>query len=68
MKTYITTLLAIDKTDGFTKKFFGQNILANNWDEAEEICKTHFPYLTIHGELICELNEENLTEVNFSLN
>jgi hypothetical protein len=68
MKTFITTLLAIDKTDGFTKKFFGQNILANNWEEAEAICKTHFPYLKVHGELICELDATTLKTNNYQLN
>ena len=68
MKTFITTLLAIDQTDGFTKKFFGQNILANNWEEAEQICKLHFPYLKVHGQLVCELEEKTLKEINFNLN
>jgi hypothetical protein len=68
MKTFVTTLLAIDQTDGFTKKFFGQNILANNWEEAEQICKTHFPYLKIKGELVCELDEKTLKLTNYQLN
>jgi hypothetical protein len=68
MKTFVTTLLAIDQIDGITKKFFGQNIMANNWDEAEVICKTHFPYLKIHGELLYELDEKTLKINNYQLN
>lgn len=68
MKTFVTKLQAIDKSDGQIKTFFGQNILANNWHEAELICKTHFPYLKVHGELICELDENLLTENRFYLN
>jgi len=47
MKTYITTLQAIENTDGLLKQFIGQNIMANNIDEAEEICSTSFPYLEV---------------------
>ena len=68
MKTYVTKLQAIDKTDGVLKTFFGQNILANNWEEAELICKTHFPYLSVHGELICKKKKKNLKENKFYLN
>ena len=67
MKTYITTLNAIDKNDGLIKLFVGQNILANNWDEAEEICIECFPYLTILGEKICEY-DENIKEILLNLN
>ena len=68
MKTYVTKMQAIDKSDGQIKTFFGKNILANSWDEAEKICETHLPYLSVHGELVCELEFEDLKEVNFSLN
>jgi len=67
MKTYITTLQAIDNTDGLLKQFIGQNIMANNIDEAEEICSTSFPYLFVLGEKICEY-DENMNEVDVSLN
>jgi len=67
MKTYITTLQAIDKTDGLLKQFIGQNIMANNIDEAEEICITSYPYLEVLGEKICEY-DENMNEVDVSLN
>jgi len=67
MKTYITTLKAIDNTDGLLKQFIGQNIMANNIDEAEEICIKQYPFLSVLGEKICEY-DENMNEVDFSLN
>jgi len=67
MKTYITTLQAIDNTDGLLKQFVGQNIMANNIDEAEEICSNQYPFLIVLGEKICEY-DENMNEVDVSLN
>jgi len=67
MKTYITTLQAIDNTDGLLKQFIGQNIIANNFDEAEAICNVLHPYLSVLGEKICEY-DENMNEVDVSLN
>jgi len=67
MKTYITTLQAIDNTDGLLKQFIGQNIIANNIDEAEEICNNQYPFLSVLGEKICEY-DENMNEVDVSLN
>jgi len=67
MKTYITTLQAIDNTDGLLKQFIGQNIMANNFDEAKEICNTSYPFLTVLGEKICEY-DENMGIVDVSLN
>jgi len=67
MKTYITTLQAIDNTDGLLKQFIGQNIMANSHNEAEEICINSFPFLSVLGEKICEY-DENMNEVDVSLN
>jgi len=67
MKTYITTIQAIDNTDGLLKQFIGQNIIANNFDEAEEICINQYPFLSVLGEKICEY-DENMNEVDVSLN
>ena len=50
------------------KKFDGNRILANNWNEAEQICKEQFPYLTVYGELVCELDENTLKEINLNFN
>jgi hypothetical protein len=68
MKTFCTNFFALDLTDGTTKKFQGQNIVANNWDEAETICEKNFPYLEIEGELQMELDFITLKEINLSLN
>ena len=68
MKKFCTNFFALDLTDGITKKFQGQTILANSWQEAEMICKNQFPYLEIEGELIVELCSETLKEINLNLN
>lgn len=68
MKIFCTHLNAIDKSDGMIKKFDGNRILANNWNEAEQICKEQFPYLTVYGQLVCELDEKTLKEINLNLN
>jgi len=67
MKTYLTALQAIDNTDGLLKQFIGQNIIANNFDEAEEICINQYPFLSVLGEKICEY-DENMEIVDVSLN
>jgi len=67
MKTYLTALQAIDNTDGLLKQFIGQNIMANNIDEAEEICTNQYPFLSVLGEKICEY-DENMEIVDVSLN
>jgi len=67
MKTYLTALQAIDNTNGLLKQFIGQNIMANNFDEAEEICINQYPFLSVLGEKICEY-DENMNEIDVSLN
>jgi len=67
LKTFITTLTAIDTTDGLLKHFIGFNILANDWREAEDIVKKQFPYLAIHGEKIVEY-DMNFNVIDDSLN
>lgn len=68
MNKFCTNFFALDLTDGIVKKFQGQNIYADSWEKAEEICKNQFPYLEIEGKLICELNEFTLKEININLN
>ena len=68
MNKFVTMLNAIDKTDGKIKTFFGQEIIANDWNEAEEIVKNNFPYLTIHGQKVCEIDELTGKVDNFQLN
>ena len=68
MKTSCTNFFALDLNDGTTKKFQGQNIIANNWEEAETICINNFPYLEIEGELQMELDFVTLKKIDLSLN
>ena len=68
MKTFCTNFFALDLNEGTIKKFQGVNIIANNWDEAENICKKNFPYLEIEGELQMELDFKTLKQINLSLN
>ncbi len=63
MPRFVTQFTAIDKTDGIMKTFIGEYINANNFEEAEIICKTKKPYLTVIGQLVCELDFSTLKEV-----
>jgi len=67
MKTYITTLQAINNNNGLLKQFIGQNIIANNFDEAEKICINQYLFLSVLGEKICEY-DKNMEIVDVSLN
>ena len=49
------------------KQFIGQNIIANNFNEAQKICSISFPFLSVLGEKICEY-DENMNKVDVSLN
>ena len=51
MPRFVTQFTAIDKTDGIMKTFIGEYINANNFEEAEIICKKK-PYLTVIGQLV----------------
>lgn len=68
MKQFITFFKAIDNTDGLVKTWVGQTILANSEDEAREVCKEHFPYLSILGEKVSELDEYTLKPINLQNN
>lgn len=68
MKQFATTLQAIDKTDGLVKTFVGQNIIADNFDEANEIVKKFFPYICILGEIVKEIDEKTGMEINNNMN
>ncbi len=63
MPKFATELQAIDKTDGIIKTFMGEYINANNFTEAENICKKEKPYLKVIGQLVCELDFETLKEI-----
>jgi hypothetical protein len=58
MKTYVTTLTAINQVTRELVKFEGQRITATCWDEAEGIVRRHFPYLSVEGEFVCEIDED----------
>lgn len=63
MPKFVTQLTAIDTTDGVTKNFLGEYIIANTFEEAEMICKTKKPYLTVIGQLVCEIDSKSLKEI-----
>lgn len=67
MKTFYTTLEAIDPENGELKTWSGPRISANHMMEAEILKEqTGFGYLTIHGELIIEVGD--LINENFENN
>lgn len=68
MKQYITFFKAIDNTDGLIKTWVGQTILANSFKEAEEICSINFPYLSICGEKVAELDMYTLKSIDLQNN
>jgi len=55
MKEYCTQFRAVDQTDGMVKLWGGPRLKAGSFDEAEKICKEQFPYLTVIGEFIEEI-------------
>jgi len=68
MRRFLTTFQAIDKTDGKIKTFISEwHLLAISWEEAEILIKTKYPYLTLRGEYICEIDEKT-NKVEFSIN
>lgn len=68
MKTFTTTLQAIDKTDGLLKTFVGKSIIANDENEAKVICNTFFPYLSVLGEHVAEIDDVTGIEINNQFN
>jgi len=65
-KTFLTEFQAIDITDNELKLFAGINIEAYTYFEAEEYCKTYYPYLKVIG--IWEETIELKVEGNINLN
>ncbi|MFD2962850.1 MULTISPECIES: hypothetical protein [Olivibacter] len=60
MKTFTTHLQAINPDTQEIQMFIGPNILAQNWDEAEDYCyRNGLGYLVIDGELGDPLSEDN---------
>ena len=70
MRKFVTSFIAINRTDGKMKKFLSEwYLLATSFEEAEKIARERFPYLTIEGEFVCEIDEHSgFIEVSFSLN
>jgi hypothetical protein len=56
MKTYTTSLLAVDPTDDKLKKWGGPNIQGISQKDAERYCQLNgLGYLWIEGELVAEI-------------
>ena len=56
MKTFLTELRAIERRTGGLRKYAGPNIQAPTWELAQAECDINFPYLTVIGELVCEVD------------
>lgn len=60
MKTFTTHLQAINPDTQEIQIFVGPNILARDWDEAEDYCyKNGLGYLVVDGELEGPLNADS---------
>lgn len=60
MKAFTTHLQAINPDTQELQFFTGPNILARNWDEAEDYCyRNGLGYLVVDGELNGETETEN---------
>jgi len=68
MKRYITTFQAIDKTDGMIKTFEGNCVYSSDQETAETMVKNNFPYLTIVGEFVSEVDEFTGKELDLRKN
>ena len=68
MKRYSTTLQAVDKSDGLLKTFIGNDVYSYSWDDAEVYVKQYFPYLTIMGEFVSEVDEFTGKEIDLRQN
>jgi hypothetical protein len=56
MKQFTTKFKAIDSTDGELKTWGGMRINARSFNEAEKICAEKYPYLTVVGEFVEEID------------
>ena len=68
MKRYTTKFTAIDKTDGNLKTFIGNDVYSNSQRDAEVYVKQYFPYLTIIGEFVSEVDEFTGKEIDLRQN
>lgn len=61
MKTWSTLIIAKSPIDGSILEYFGPNIQANTYEEAQEYCEHNgLGYLWIKGQLISEIPETDL--------
>jgi hypothetical protein len=68
MKRFSTSFRAIDKTDGSIKTFVGNDIYSSSQQDAEVYVKQYFPYLTILGEFVSEVDEFTGKEIDLRQN
>ena len=56
-KEFVTRFYAQDSE---TKEFhwYGSRVPAKSWEEAEEICKSKYPYMKVIGELVEEIETD----------
>lgn len=63
MRKYTTEIRAFDPLTNEMKKWCGDHIEANSFEEAKEFCKNNKGYLKVTGELIAEIDtlEDGIT-------
>lgn len=55
MKKYTTEIRAFDPLTNEMKKWCGDYVEANSFEEAEEWCRLNKGYLKVNGELVAEI-------------
>lgn len=63
MNIYLTQLTAVNKSTGELRIFAGPRIEAPTLAMAQADCDTHYPYLTVVGQLVAEVATDS-DEVN----
>lgn len=60
MRTFTTLIKTVDKGT-----FSGPRIKAISWKQAEHICREIYPYATVSGELVAEIDQETGKKTNY---
>jgi len=68
MKRFTTSFKAIDRTDGSIKTFVGNDVYSDSQQDAEVYVKKYFPYLSIMGEFVSEVDEFTGKEIDLRQN
>jgi hypothetical protein len=66
MRVFCTEFKGVDITDGKIKRWSGNRIEADTWEEAEEFCRKNYPYLKVTGEFVEEIDFDFKNWINLN--